>query len=81
MENEGLISFLDGSGVVIEKPGDTLDAQHAQSGHRFTMEPFADDAAMQRGTVLGCILALFVMGTLGLVLFAGVHALLTGHAF
>ena len=81
MENEGLIHFSDGEGVVIERPGYAVDHSPAQARPAFTMEPLTDDAALQRGTVLGCIFALFVMATAGLILFAGVRALITGRAF
>jgi hypothetical protein len=79
MENDSLIRLFQRTPVIIEKPGDKA-ANHAH-GNQFTMEPLADEAALQRGTVLGCIFALFVMATAGLALFAGVHALITGHAF
>jgi hypothetical protein len=81
MENEGLIRFLKGHGVVIEKPGDKVDHRPAEVRPAFTLEPLTDQAALQRGTVLGCLFALFVMAAAGLVLFAGVHALITGRAF
>jgi hypothetical protein len=79
MENEGLIRFLKSHGVVIEKPGDKVSQAEVRPG--FTLEPLTDQAALQRGTLLGCIFGLFVMAAAGLVLFAGVHALITGHAF
>jgi hypothetical protein len=81
MENEGLIRFSDEKGVLIERPVDTADHSLAEARPAFTMEPLTDDAALQRGTVLGCIFALFVMATAGLVLFAGVRALITGRPF
>jgi len=81
MENEGLICFSDEKGVLIERPVDTADHSLAEARPAFTMEPLTDDAALQRGTVLGCIFALFVMATAGLVLFAGVRALITGRPF
>ncbi len=81
MENEGLIRFFKGKGVVIEKPGDKIDTRNQQAGHPFSLEPLTDDSALQRGTVLGCLFALLVMAAAGLILFAGVHALITGRAF
>jgi hypothetical protein len=80
MENEGLIRFLKRKGVVIETPGDTFDTG-SQVGHRFTMEPLTDSSTLERGSVLGCIFGMFVMAAAGLILFAGVHALITGRAF
>jgi len=80
MENEGLVRFLNGDGVVIERPGDKVSDHLSQARPSFTLEPLTDDA-LQRGTLLGCIFGLFVMAVAGMVLFAGVHALLTGHAF
>jgi hypothetical protein len=81
MENDSLIRLFQRTPVIIEKPGDKAANQNPQNGNRFTMEPLADEAALQRGTVLGCIFALLVMATAGLALFAGVHALITGGAF
>ena len=81
MENEGLIRFSNGNGVVIEKPGDKLDFHLAEVRPSFTMEPLTDDATLQRGTLLGCIFGLLAMATAGLVLFAGLHMLITGRAF
>jgi hypothetical protein len=81
MENDSLIQLFQRSGVIIEKPGDKTANQKALHVNQFTMEPLAGDAALERGTVLGCIFALLVMATAGLALFAGVHALITGRAF
>ena len=81
MENDGLVRFLDDKGIVIERPGDVIDHSPAEARPAFTMEPLTDDAALQRGTLLGCLFDLFVMATVGLALFAGVHALITGRAF
>jgi|GEM_PF-4658324 hypothetical protein len=81
MENEGLVRFSNDSGVVIERPGDTLDNRTAEFHPAFSMQPLSDDAALERATLLGCIFGLFVMASAGLVLFAAVHALITGHAF
>jgi hypothetical protein len=81
MENDSLIRLFQRTGVIIEKPGDKPATRTAQNGNSFTMEPLADDAALRRGTELGCVFALFVMATAGLALFAGVHALITGRAF
>jgi hypothetical protein len=81
MENEGLIRFLKRTGVVIEKPGETFNTRHSQVGRPFTMEPLTDDSTLVRGSVLGCIFAIFVMAAAGLIVFAGVHALITGRAF
>jgi hypothetical protein len=81
MENEGLVRFLDGDGVVIERPGDKLEGGPREFRPAFTMEPLTDDAALDRGTLLGCIFGLFVMASAGLILFAAVHALITGHVF
>ena len=81
MENEGLVRFSDTNGVVIEKPGDKVGHRPAEAGPAFTLEPLTDEAALQRATVLGCLFDLFVMGAAGLVLFAGIHALITGRAF
>ena len=81
MENDSLLRLFQRSGVIIERPGDKTANQNAQNENKFTMEPLADDAALERGTVLGCIFALLVIATAGLALFAGVHALITGRAF
>lgn len=80
MENESLIRFLKRKGVVIEKPGHTFDTG-AQVGRPFTMEPLTDYSTLERGSVLGCIFGVFVMAAAGLLLFAGIHALITGRAF
>ena len=80
MENEGLIRFLKRKGVVIETPGRTLDTG-AQVGHAFTVEPLTDYSTLERGSVLGCIFGILVMAAAGLILFAGIHALITGRAF
>ena len=81
MENDSLLRLFQRSGVIIERPGDKTANQNAQNENKFTMEPLAGDAALERGTVLGCIFALLVIATAGLALFAGVHALITGRAF
>lgn len=81
MENEGLIPVFKSSDVVIEKPGDKIRDRDEHAGHPFPLEPLTDDGALQRGTLLGCLFALFVMGAAGLAVFAGVHALITGRAF
>ncbi len=81
MENEGLVRFSDDEGVVIERPGDTTNHSLTQARPAFSMEPVMEDAALQRGTLLGCLFGLFVMATVGLALFVGVHALITGRAF
>ena len=80
MENESLIRFLKRKGVVIETPGHTFDTA-AQGGRPFTMEPLTDYSTLERGSVLGCIFGIFVMAGAGLILFAGIHALITGRAF
>jgi hypothetical protein len=80
MENESLIRFLKRKGVVIEKPGHTFDTA-AQVGRPFTLEPLTDYSTLERGSVLGCIFGIFVMAAAGLILFAGIHALITGRAF
>ena len=81
MENVGLIPVFKSSSVVIEKPGDKGHDREEHITHPFPLEALTDEAALQRGTLLGCLLALFVMGAAGLALFAGVHALITGRAF
>lgn len=81
MENEGLIRFSDEKGVLIERPVDKADHSLAEARPAFTMEPLTDDAALQRGTLLGCLFGLLALASLGLALFAGLHALVTGRAF
>jgi len=77
---KALYVFLKRKGVVIESPGHTFDTD-AQVGHPFTMEPLTDYSTLERGSAFGCIFGIFVMAAAGLILFAGIHALITGRAF